>query len=69
MTTQETIALVSALIAAISVSAKIILSIFLYRSKKRDEEQADRRKQREAAWATLVLYLRPLLTELELGVI
>jgi hypothetical protein len=65
MTTQETIALVSALIAAISVSANIILSVFLYRHKKRDDEEADRRKQREAALATLVVYLRPLLSELE----
>jgi hypothetical protein len=65
MTTQETLALVSTLIAAISVSANVILSIILYRRKKRDDAEAERRKQREVARADLVAALRPLLSELE----
>jgi hypothetical protein len=65
MTTQEKIALVSALIAAISVSANVILGIILYRHKKRDDAEAERRKQGEATLANLVAALRPLLSELE----
>ena len=65
MTAQEKIALVSTVIAAISVSTTVVMGITLYRLKKRDDQETDRRKQREAALGTLVSYLRPLLSELE----
>ena len=76
MTTQETISLVSTVIAAIGLVTTAVLSITLYRRKKhddeeanrrrkRDDEDADRLKQREVELASLVGYLQPLLNELE----
>ena len=54
----------SAFIGAISVSANVILGVALYRRKKRDDEEANFRKQREVALADLLAALRSLFTEL-----